>query len=194
MRAMFARVRVLFFAEAAILALVAGSPSTNSADEPKPPADKVRIRSLDERYAQVVAGVRKLKEAEVVALLGPAHTMKRPVAKKAGQLPADRELSWELTTRITIRYKDGKVSEVVGVFSDFLPVERVTPDTFRRVQVGMTQKEVIEILGDRYATLTVGDGLGDQWGETYSIQLYFDKDDLLVSQQRTGHSYGSRKE
>jgi hypothetical protein len=178
---------------AVMVVLAAGSGSTSFGDEPKPPVEKARLSPLDERYQKVVAGVLKIKEADVVILLGPPHTMKRPVAKELGRLPADLELGWELTTQITTQYKDGKVREVSGVFAEYLPVERVTPDNFHRVKVGMTQKEVVDILGDSYATLTVGDGVSNQWGATYSITLYFDKNGLLVSQKRLGHSYGPRK-
>jgi hypothetical protein len=56
----------------------------------------------------------------------------------------------------------------------------------------MTQKEVVAVLGNHFATLTVGDEVGDQWGATYSITLRFDKDSLLVSQKRLGQSYGPK--
>ena len=179
---------------AAVFALAATFPSARSGDEPKQPADKAGTSSLDERYAKVVAGVRKLKEAEVVALLGPAHTMKRPVPEEKGQPAADRELGWELSTRIIVHYKDGRVKAVSGVFSEYLPVERVTPDTFRRVQVGLTKKEVVEILGETESTVELADGVGDRWGAAWSIKLGLDKNGLLVHQQRTGSLYAPRKQ
>src|SRR5947209_8130525 len=136
MHAAFNRGRDSVITRAVILVLTAGSGSTAFGDERKQPVEKAQISPLDERYQKVVAGVLKIKETDVVILLGPAHTMKRPVAKELGRLPADVELGWELTTQITIQYKDGKVREVSGVFAEYLPVERVTPDNFRRVQVG----------------------------------------------------------
>jgi hypothetical protein len=192
MRIVLSTVCSVLVVSTALFALALGNQRTSSDEELSPSADKPRIAQLDERYAKVVAGVRKLKEAEVVALIGPAHTMKRPVATELGQASADLELGWELTTTITIRYTDGKVSEVSGVFAEYLPDERVTPANFHRVRIGMTQKEVVAVLGNRFATLTVGDEVGDQWGATHSITLRFDKDNLLVSQTRLGQSYGPR--
>jgi hypothetical protein len=162
MRAFSPAVLVAFVTGMAALVQTICTPPACCGDEPVQAADKARVAPLDDRYEKVAAGVRKLKEADVVALLGPAQTMKRPVAREPGRPPADRELGWEFTTRITVRYKDGKVSEVSGVFSEQLPVERVTPNNFRRIRLGLTRKEVVAILSDRYATLTVGDGVGDQ--------------------------------
>jgi hypothetical protein len=192
MRVSSTTIRVVFFAGVAVIALAVGSPSATTGDASKQSTDKTRIPPFDEQYEKVVAGIRKLKEAEVVALLGPAQSMKRPVAKELGRPPADRELGWEWTTLIAVRYKDGKVSEVSGVFSDQLRVDRLTPDNFRRIQVGLTQKQVVDILGDSYGTLTGGDSVEDQWGATRSITLYFDKDGLLVSHKRSDNRYGPR--
>jgi hypothetical protein len=86
---MFSRLRTGLIVAWALLALVAGTLVANAGDEPTRPADKARLAPLDDRYAKIVAGVGKMKEAEVIALLGPAHTMKRPVAKELGQPEAD---------------------------------------------------------------------------------------------------------
>lgn len=157
------------------------------------PEDKVRSLTFDDRYAKVVAGMLKLKEAEVVALLGPAHIMKRPAPNEKGQLVAELELGWEFTTRVIVEYQDGKVSSASGVFSEQLPVERVTPNAFRRVRLGQTRKEVVEILGDTESTVPSANGVGDQWGATWSIKLGFDKVGILVRQQRSGRIHAPRQ-
>lgn len=186
-----ASVVCVFVVIAVVFTLYGTAPPVRS-DEPKQPDAKGGVTPLDERYAKVVASVRKLKEADIVALLGPAHTMKRPVPKQKGQLDADRELGWELTTRIIVQYKDGKVRAVSGVFSEYLPVEPVTPGNFRRIQIGLSKQEVVEILGETESTVELADGVGERWGATWSIKLGFDKDGLLVRQERTGSVYAPR--
>jgi hypothetical protein len=102
-------------------------------------------------------------------------------------------MAWEYTTRITVTYKEGKVNSLTGTFSAHLPVERVTPDNFRRVRVGMTEAEVIDILGDNYAKLTIDGVVSRQWGAAARILVAFRKDGLLIHHERTGNSYGPQK-
>ena len=95
-------------------------------------------RTLDEKYEKLKGGLGKTTEAEVAALLGPAHNMTRP--GKYGDKP-DIEMRWLYKTHITVTFKDGKVTAKCGAsFSEYVPVEKVTPENLRRVQPGMTEK------------------------------------------------------
>jgi hypothetical protein len=144
----------------AAVALCTFASTSSPGDEPKGPADKTPALTLDEKYEKLKGGILKSTEAEVVALMGPAHSMVRPVKHDKG----DIELRWQFATRIVVTYKGGKVSEVWGTFSEHLPVEKVTPANLRKVQPGMTEKEVIDILGDRYAGVGMDGVETGQWG------------------------------
>jgi hypothetical protein len=149
---------------------------------------KDQALSLDEKYEKLKAGILKFKEADVVRLFGPPQTLKRP-----GPLQADLEMAWEYTTRITVTYKEGKVNSLTGTFSAHLAVERVTPDKFRRVRVGMTEAEVVDVLGGHYAKITIDGVVSGQWGATARILAAFRKDGLLLHHELTGNSYGPQK-
>jgi hypothetical protein len=171
------------------LALAVGSPAPSPGDELKRPADKAATLTLDEKYEKLKGGILKSTEADVVALMGPAHSMARPVKHDK----ADIELRWQFSTRIVVTYKDGKVSEVWGTFSEHLPVEKVTPENLRRVQPGMTEKEVLAILGDRYASVSLDGVDSGQWGAGAEFKVAFSKDGRMVHHERSGNSYGPRK-
>jgi hypothetical protein len=188
MRARPSGARAILVAVAAV-ALCAVAALSSPGDEPKGPADKAPALTLDEKYEKLKGGILKSTEAEVVALMGPAHSMVRPVTHDK----ADIELRWQFATRIVVIYKGGKVSEVWGTFSEHLPVEKVTPANLRRVQPGMTEKEVIDILGDRYASVGMDGVETGQWGASAEFRVALSKDGRMVHHERSGNSYGPRK-
>jgi hypothetical protein len=173
----------------AALVLLAFVPTLTSGEEPKPVVDKAPVLTLDEKYEKLKGGIFKSTEAEVVALMGPAHSMVRP----GKQDKADIELRWQFATRIVVTYKGGKVSEVYGTFSEHLPVEEVTPANLRRVQVGMTAKEVMDVLGDRYASVSMDGVETSQWGASASFTVAFTKDGRMVHHERSSNSYEPRQ-
>ena len=178
--------RVWAVAVAGVFALALTAPSRG--DEPKRPAVKSPL-TLDEKYEKLKGGILKSTEAEVVALMGPAHSLVRPVKHDK----ADIELRWQFSTRIVVTYKGGKVSEVWGTFSEHLPVEKVTPANLRRVQPGMTEMGVIDILGDRYASVGMDGVDTGQWGASAEFKVAFSKDGRQVHHERSGNSYGPRE-
>jgi hypothetical protein len=171
------------------LALVSASITPGHCDEPKRLTEKAPALTLDQKYEKLKDGLLKTTEAEVVALMGPAHNMRR-----SGQLGnVDIELRWEYATSIKVTFKGGKVSEVWGTFSEYVPVDKLTPENLRRVQPGMTEKEVIAILGNRTAIGTVNDVGTGLWGDTAEIRVSFNKDGRMVQREKWGTNYGPRK-
>jgi hypothetical protein len=187
MRARITGVRLFVGIGAATLALALGLPG--SGDEPKRSDDKAPGLTLDEKYGKLKGGILKLREADVIALLGPAHSMTRP----GQQDKADIELRWQYATRIVVTFKGGKVREVWGTFSEQLPVAKITPENFRKVQPGLTEKEVAAILGDVYAIVTKDGIETGEWGGEDDIKFGFAKDGFMVSHDRPGNSFAPRK-
>ena len=104
MRARPSGARAILVAVAAV-ALCAVAALSSPGDEPKGPADKAPALALDEKYEKLKGGILKSTEAEVVALMGPAHSMVRPVTHDK----ADIELRWQFATRIVVIGSRGRI-------------------------------------------------------------------------------------
>jgi hypothetical protein len=127
--------------------------------------------------AKLKDGTFKLTEAEVVKLLGPPAGVRRP-----GDAGSDLRMHWEYATYIFATFKDGKVSEVTGAFSDNLPVERVSLANFHRLRVGMTEPGVVEVLGEGNGTAKVGTTTVRSWGRTARLWVSFNAKGLAFGE------------
>jgi hypothetical protein len=137
--------------------------------------EKPKEEAFEQKFEKLKAGILKLKEADVVALFGPAGELTRP-----GHLDSDLQMQWDYSTRIWVTFQDGKVREVTGAFSDHLPVPRVTPAQFRRLRVGMAEKEVLDVLGESNGKEAVGNTVRRAWGRFATLRVSFDKNNRLV--------------
>lgn len=182
-------IRVCGVAVTGALALVSASTTPGHCVEPNRPTEKAPALTLDQKYEKLKGGLGRTTEAEVVALMGPAHNVRRP-----GQVgKADVELRWEYATSVKVTFKGGKVTEIWGTFSEYVPVEKVTQENLRRVQVGMTEKEVVAILGDRNAIGTVKDVGTGLWGGTAEVRVSFSADGRMAHHEKWGGGYGPSK-
>jgi hypothetical protein len=166
MHAVFAKSWGLLLPAFPILALAlpglyAGEPRNDA----KPlPAEKSQLLTVAELNEKLKAGIFKLTEADVVKLLGRPAWMTRP-----GDADSELRMHWKYGTYIFATFKDGKLSEVTGSFSEQLPVERITLENFKRLRVGMTEPQVVEMLGQSNSTTKV-DATGTRaWGRTGRI-------------------------
>jgi len=147
------------------------SRATGAAGEPKStvPA-KGSTLTVDQILVKLKAGIFKLKEADVLDLLGPPEGLKR----QAGL--ADLQMNWAYATNIYATFKDGKLTDLTGAFSERLPIERITPANFKRLRLGMTEQEVVAVLGKGNGTSRVGDTVTRPWGRYCRLRVSLRKD------------------
>jgi hypothetical protein len=142
----------------------------------KPPAPgKSSALAVEEGVKALKTGIFKLKEAEVLSLFGPPTSVKR-----AGAPAADLELQWKYSTHIFGTFKDGKLFEVSGAFSEQLPVERITFANFKRLRLGMAEGEVVEILGKGNGTTKVDGAVTRSWGTAAELQVSLSREGRLA--------------
>ena len=132
------------------------------------PPEKDQPATVADLKAKLTAGTLKLKEDEVVKLVGRPAEVKRP-----GDVGSELQLRWEYATYIYANFKDGKLSEVTGAFSENLPVEKVSLANFKRLRVGMSDPEVVNILGEGNGIAKVGATAIRSWGETARLWVSF---------------------
>jgi hypothetical protein len=132
------------------------------------PPDKARPATVAELKDKLTAGTFKLAEADVVKLVGPPAVVKRP-----GDAGSELRMHWNYATYIFATFKDGKLADSTGAFSENLPVERVTLANFKRLRVGMTEAEVVAVLGEGKGTATVGTTTVRSWGRTALLWVSF---------------------
>jgi hypothetical protein len=169
MNAAFAKIRQLLVTAIA-LALV--SPGLRAGDEggeaKRTVPGKDKPATVAELKAKLTVGTFKLTEEEVVELVGQPARVKRP-----GDAGSELQMHWEYATYIFATFKDGKLSEVLGAFSENLPVERVTLVNFKRMRVGMSEAEVVDVLGDGNGSAKVGATAVRSWGRTAGLWVSF---------------------
>jgi hypothetical protein len=127
--------------------------------------------------AKLKAGTFKLTEEEVVKLVGQPAGVKRP-----GDAGSELQMHWEYATYIFATFKDGKLSEVTGAFSENLPVERVTLANFKRLRVGMSEAEVVAVLGDSNGSAKAGAMAVRSWGRTARLWVSFNAKGLAFGE------------
>jgi len=146
-------------------------------DGPKSsPAAKTQPFTVAELVEKLRAGIFKLTEADVLKLLGRPSGLKRP-----GDAGSDLRMRWEHATAISAIFKEGKLSEVTGSFSEHLPVERITLDNFKRLRVGMTEAQVVEMLGKSNSMNKDGTTVTRAWGRTAALWVSMNEKGLAFN-------------
>src|SRR5262245_49414813 len=139
--------------------------------------EKDQPASVADLKAKLKAGTFKLTEEEVVKLMGRPAGVKRP-----GDAGSELQMHWEYATAIFATFKDGKLSEVTGAFSENLPVERVTLANFKRLRVGMNEPAVVDVLGESNGTAKVGATTIRSWGRTARLWVSFNAKGLAFGE------------
>ncbi len=116
-----------------------GSPGNDTKDTP---AAREQPPTVSDLKARLSAGTFKLTETEVVKHVGQTAEQKRP-----GENRSELTMNWNYATYIYATFKEGKLTEITGAFSENLPTERVTLANFKRARVGMTEPQVVDVLG-----------------------------------------------
>jgi hypothetical protein len=162
----------------ALVIALSGLPAAGHDNDPKrTPPEKDQPAKVEDLRLKLKAGTFKLTEAEVVKLVGRPTGVSRP-----GDGGAEMRMHWEYATFIFATFKDGKLSEVTGAFSENLPVERVTLANFKRLRVGMTEAEVVETLGKGNGVIKVGGVAVRSWGRNASLSVLFNAKGLAFGE------------
>ncbi|MFT3880580.1 MAG: hypothetical protein QM703_13065 [Gemmatales bacterium] len=132
------------------------------------PSPKSKHPTADELRETLKAGTFKHTQDDVLKLIGTPAEMKMP-----GPDGALAQWTWNYDTHIVATFKDDKLSGITGCFSPHLPVDRVTADHFKRLRVGMTEMEAVEILGKSSSSARVGATLLLAWGKTAQLTVSF---------------------
>ena len=140
------------------------------------PAAKSQPLTVAELKEKLKAGIFKLTEGDVLKLLGRPAGLMRP-----GDAGSDLKMRWEYATHIHATFKDGKLSEVTGSFSEQLPVERITPENFKGLRVGMTEPQVVEMLGQSNSTYKDDVTVTRAWGRTAKLWVSINEKGLLFN-------------
>lgn len=156
------------------LSLVAGGPEVGSADK-QSSADKSTVPTVEESFKKLKAGILKISEADVLDLLGPPDSVKHP-----GMSGFDLQMQWKYSTHLYGTFKDGKLDEITGAFAARLPVEHIHFANMKRLRVGMTEAEVVAIVGKSNGTTAVDGIVTHSWGHSAQLQVSLDKDGRLV--------------
>jgi hypothetical protein len=127
--------------------------------------------------AKLKAGTFKLNEAGVVELLGRPMRVTRP-----GDAGSDLRMDWEYATYVFATFKAGKLSEVTAAFSENLPVERITLANFKRLRLGMSEAQVVKVLGKGNGTAKVGTTTIRSWGRTARLWVSFNAKGLAFGE------------
>lgn len=153
-----------------------GADGEGKKEEKEAAPDKSSVLTVEESVKKLKAGILKIKEAEVLSLLGTPTKVKHP-----GTADFDLQMNWEYSTHIYSIFKEGKLVEVTGAFSKRLPVERITFDNFKRLRVGMSEEEVVELLGEAKGTTKKETTSTRSWGSMAQLQVSFSKDGRMVN-------------
>jgi hypothetical protein len=84
-------------------------------------------------------------------------------------------MCWDFGNYIFATFTDDKLSKVSGSFSESLPVKGISLSNFKRLRIGMTEPEVVDILGKSNGTVTVGSGAYCSWGDTARVSISFNE-------------------
>jgi hypothetical protein len=93
---------------------------------------------------KVTAGQGSLTAADVQKMLGVPQTIHKP-----GTSGADFDMVWEEAARIQVVLdaEEDKALSFSGSFSDQVSSKTVTVENLLKLRVGMTQKEITDLLG-----------------------------------------------
>ena len=141
------------------------------------PPEKDQPSTVADLKTKLKAGTFKLTEADVLKLLGRPAGVKLP-----GDAGSELRMHWEYATYVFATFKDGKLSEVTGAFSENLPVERVSLANFKRLRVGMTEPEVVDILGEGNGAAKAGGTTIRSWGRTAELSVSFNAKGLAFGE------------
>jgi hypothetical protein len=177
MQATFAKSGALVLAMASLALVFPGLRAASARDDAKgAPADKGQPATVADWNAKLKAGVFKLTEADVVKLLGRPTAVKQP-----GDAGSPLQMEWEYATYIFATFKDGKLGEVTGAFSEHLPCEKVSLAHFKRLRLAMTEAEVVEVLGTGNGVVKVGGTAVRSWGRTARLWVSFNAKGLAFN-------------
>jgi hypothetical protein len=140
-------------------------------EDPSPKAHHVTV---DELRESLKVGTMKFGQDDVLKLAGSPAEMKMPGPDGALAL-----WTWNYDTHIVATFKDDKLSGITGCFSPYLHVDGLTVDNFKRLRVGMTEQEVIDVLGKKSSSVRVGTTLYLSWGRTAQLTAIFHAKGLL---------------
>jgi hypothetical protein len=169
MHATIAKMGLLLLTAIAVALLSPGLRAGGEGDDAKRTAPgKDQPATVADLKAKLKAGTFKLTEEEVVKLVGKPAGVKRP-----GDAGSELQMHWEYGTYIFATFKDGKLSEVTGAFSENLPVERVTLANVKRLRVGMSEAEVVDVLRDSNGSTKGGAMVIRSWGRTARLWVSF---------------------
>jgi hypothetical protein len=177
MHATFNRVGTILLTALA-LALPGLRAGGSGGDARAAPPEKEKPVTVADLREKLKAGTFKLTEADVVKLCGQPARIKRP-----GDNGADLRMYWDYSTYIYVTFKDGKLSEVSGAFSDNLPVENVTMANFKRLRVGMSEADVVKILGEGNGTAKADKTTVRSWGRTGGLSVGFNAKGLAFGEE-----------
>jgi len=155
-------------------ALSADAPSDDAKDAPREKGQPATVADL---RGKLKAGTFKLTEGEVVKLLGRPAGVKRP-----GDTGSELRMHWEYGTYIFATFKDGKLAEVTGAFSENLPVERINLANLKRLRVGMTEAEVVDVLGPGNGTVKADATTTRSWGRNARLWVSFNAKGLAFGE------------
>ena len=140
------------------------------------PPEKSQSLTVTELQQRLKDGIFKLTEPDVVLIAGPPGSYKRP-----GDAGSELKLQWEYATFIHAAFKDGKLVEVAGGFSEHLPVEHVTLANFKSLRVGTTEARAVEMLGEGHGTTKVGSTVTRSWGRTVRLRVSINAKGLVFN-------------
>jgi hypothetical protein len=179
MQTAFTKVKALLLSTFSLALAFSGLSTGSAEDDPKHTLpNKEKPATVVEMKAKLKAGIFKLTEADVVKMLGQPIGVKRP-----GDAKSELEMHWEYATYIFATFHEGKLSELTGGFSEHLPVDRVTLANFKGLTIGMTEAEVVKVLGEGNGTAKVGTTVTRSWGRNARLSVSFNAKGLVC---RTG--------
>jgi hypothetical protein len=122
---------------------------------PKNESDKLNAVSkrLQEGYKQLKAG---MTVDQLTKLLGPVTTINIPGDPTIKH--CDQELRWIDRSTVKVTLQGGKLSAVFAEVSPTLVFQNVSQATVLKLKPGMTEKEVVAVLGGGYASQDGKDG------------------------------------
>ena len=120
----------------------AASAQAPPANQGGPKAPEITSKRLQEGYDKLKAG---MTVGQLTELLGPLTSIKAPGDPICAD--CEQELRWTDRSTVKVTLKGGKVTEVFAEVSPTLVFEHVTQDNVLKLLPGMTEQEVVGILG-----------------------------------------------
>jgi hypothetical protein len=129
--------------------------------EPLKPAD-----SILDKLKELKKGVTD--EAELQRLFGPPDRMECPDRYGSSSVV---DWVWERTTAVQVDFKDGKAVRIIGTFSAQVPSPTITPDNFKKAEVGMSVEKLEQLFGKKFSMIEDKDSVTRIWGERVEYKV-----------------------